>query len=442
MARGPLLALLLAALTAAMPLPATAGPMKHSVRASAGELLQLAEQLVRAGDRTRAKAALAALAADPSADVRNESRFRLAKLLEADGLTRRAAILLRQILDDKPGAVPVRLELARLLDRMGAKEEAWREMRAIHASGLPPDVARLVDRYSEALRAQRPFGVSFEIAIAPDSNINRGTRSDVLGTVFGNFDIAEEGKAKSGTGLSMHAQAYRRLPVGDSDASVLMRLSGSADLYRHKEFNDIAFDVAVGPELNLHRNRLQLELGATQRWFGQKSFMRSWRAAATLSHPMGNLTLLRLSGSAALVDNLRNDLQDGKTFSGDIGIEHAMTATIGVAASVGIDRQSLKDPGYSTTGWRIGLRAWHDMGRMTLSGSVDVGKLQADERLLLFPHKRLDHYSRFMVGAAFRQLQLHGFAPIIRFAVERNRSNVEFYDHRRTRTEIGVVRAF
>lgn len=240
----------------------------------------------------------------------------------------------------------------------------------------------------------------------------------------------------------VHAQAYRRLLLGNHDTSLLFRLSGFTDLYRRGDFNDLAVDVAVGPEFIIRQDRLQLELGATQRWFGQERFLRSWRAAATLSHPMGNRTLLRMTGSAALIDNQRNDLQDGKAFSGDLSIEHAMTATIGIAASVGIDRQGLKDPGYSTTGWRTGLRVWRDIARTTVSGGLDLARLRADDRLMLFPRKRSDNYSRVSIAASFRQLQFHGFAPTLRFAVERNRSSVEFYDYRRTRTEVGVVQAF
>ena len=104
--------------------------------------------------------------------------------------------------------------------------------------------------------------------------------------------------------------------------------------------------------------------------------------------------------------------------------------------------QSLKDPGYSTTGWRGGLTAWRDLGRMTLTLGAELGRLHADGRLMLFPERRSDRYSRFSVGATFRQLQLGGFAPLVRFSIERNRSSVAFYDYRRTRTEIGVVRAF
>jgi outer membrane protein len=194
--------------------------------------------------------------------------------------------------------------------------------------------------------------------------------------------------------------------------------------------------------MNLGRNRVQLELGATQRWFGHKPFMRSARIGAIVSHPLGGRTLLRLSGSAALVDNQINDLQDGKSYSAQISAERAFSATTGIAASFGIDRASLRDTGYSTTGWRMGLTGWRDVGRTTHSARIELGRLGADQRLLLFPDKRGDHYLRLSLGATFRQLQFRGFAPVARFSIERNRSSVELYDYRRTRTELGFVHAF
>jgi hypothetical protein len=413
----------------------------QSIKVTAAQLLRIADAAVAKGDEANARGAYRALMGDASGDIRVEARFRLAMLESKRGNLTQAATLLRQVVDARPSAARPRLELAGLLDRMGDKDGAWRQVRAIHAAGLPPGVARLVDRYSEALRAQRPSGASLEIALAPDSNINRATRSDTLGTVLGDFEIADDGKAKSGTGLSLHAQAYRRLPLG-GDAGLLVRLSGLADLYKGTRFNDIAADVAIGPELNLGRNRVQLELGATQRWFGQKPFMRSARVAATVSHPLGSLAMLRLSGSAALIDNQMNDLQDGRSFSGQASIERALSATTGIAVSGALDRQSLRDPGYSTTGWRAGLTAWRDIGRMTVTAGVELGRLHADERLLLFPDKRMDRYSRLSIGATFRQLQLRGFAPVARFSIERNKSSVAFYDFRRTRSELGIVRAF
>jgi hypothetical protein len=420
---------------------APATPTTQKIHATAGQMLNLADEMVRRGKTREAELLLDLLVQDPNSDMRNEARFRHAKLLLGLKRQREAALLLRRVVDERPQAIPARLELAGALQQLGDTNGALRELRAVQSSGLPTSVARLIDRYSAALRAQRRYGASFEIAIAPDSNINRATRSDTLGTVFGDFQIAEKGKAKSGTGLSLSAQTFRRFAIG-SDTNLLLRASGFANLYRHSEFNDLATDLAIGPEFSLGRDRLQLELGATQRWFGQKPYMRSARVAWTFSHPLGSRTLLRLTGSAALIDNQLNDLQDGESYSGQAQIERALTPTTGVAASVAFDRQALKDPGYATTGWRAGVTAWHDVGRMTFTASAEAGRLHANERLLLFPERRSDRYARFSLGASFRQLQYAGFAPLLRFSVERNRSSIAFYDYRRTRTEIGIVRAF
>jgi hypothetical protein len=413
----------------------------QTIRATGAQMLNLAEEMVRHGRNNDAETILEALTRHSDSNVRNEARYRRAKLLHAREQYRDAALLLRRILDERPDATPVRLELAQLLDRMGDKEGAWRQVRAAQAAGLPPAVARLIDRYSAALRAQRPYGASFGIAIAPDSNINRATRSDTLGTVFGDFEIADDGKAKSGTGLALNAQAFRRIGIG-GDADLLFRASGFANLYRDRQFNDIAADLAAGPEVTLGRDRLQAELGATQRRYGRKPYMRSARLAGTFSHPLGSRTLLRVTGSAALIDNRLNDLQDGKSYSGELQVERALTPTTGVAASIAFDRQALKDPGYATRGWRAGLTGWHDLGRITFTADAELGRLHADRRLLLFPDRREDRYARVTLGATFRQLQYGGFAPLLKFSVERNRSTIAFYDYRRSRTEIGIERAF
>ena len=61
---------------------------------------------------------------------------------------------------------------------------------------------------------------------------------------------------------------------------------------------------------------------------------------------------------------------------------------------------------------------------------------------MLLPEARDDRLRRFHLGAVFRQLTVAGFAPTARVVIERNRSTVEYYDYKRTRTEFGVTRAF
>jgi hypothetical protein len=137
-----------------------------------------------------------------------------------------------------------------------------------------------------------------------------------------------------------------------------------------------------------------------------------------------------------------NDLQDGKSYSGQASLERALSPATGVGLSLGGDRMSARDPGYSTTGWRVGALAWREMGRATLTAQAEFGRLRADERLSLFPDKRSDSLTRITLGATFRQLTVGGFAPVTRLVIERNKSSIEFYDYKRVRTEFGIARAF
>ena len=415
----------------------------RTFRATAGQMFDLAEEMARRGDAGEAHAVLDLLSRDPDPNVRNEARYRRALMLKAAGRPQSAAVLLRRILDEKPDATPVRIELAQLLERIGDNDAAWRELRAAQAAGLPPEVARLVDRYSEGLRALRPLGASFEIALAPDSNINHATGSDTLGTIFGDFDIDRDSKAKSGLGVSMRAQAFRRSAIGNTGNSFVVRAGAFGDFYRKSDFNVIALDLAIGPELRVgSSSRLNVELGATQRWYGQKPFARSVRAELAWVRKLGRRTQLRLNTSASLLDNQFNDLQDGKSYAGQVSVEHALSTTAGGAVSFGLDRESLRDPGYSTTGWRASLLGWKSIGRATLTASAELGRLHADKRLLLFPDERRDRYSRLTLGSTFRRMTFKGFAPVTRFTIERNRSTIEFYDYKRTRAELALIRAF
>jgi hypothetical protein len=405
-------------------------------------MFRVADRAMAKGDEATAAAIYRALERNPDADVRSEARYRHAKQLMKRDRNREAAVLLREILDDKPDAAPVRIELARLLELLGDPDAALRELRAAQATGLPPAVARMVDRYSQAVRDSRPVGANIEVAVAPDSNINHSTRSDTLGTVLGEFQIDPASKATSGIGVSLRGQAYRRFALGNGEQQLLVRASGYGDLYGRSRFNDIAADIGFGPELRFGKSRLNVELGATQRWFGQKSFLSSARLGAIWTRPLGPRMQVRLAGTASVINNHFNRLQDGNSYSGQLQLERAFSSATGAALTLGLDRESLRDPGYSTTGWRAGLIAWKDVGRATLTATGEIGRLGADERLLLFPDKRRDHYSRLTLAVTLRQLTFRGFAPVARLTIERNKSTIEFYDYKRVRSELAIARAF
>lgn len=414
---------------------------QQTVSVSADQLLAVADRARNAGDLAMAEKAYRALFADPSVEVRSEARFRLAMMSVAMRRFPEAAILLREILDEQPDAQRVRLELARVLELMGDEAGARRALREAQAGGLPPNVARLVDRYSAALRAQKSLGASIDIALAPDSNINRATRSDTLGTVLGDFELDRDAKQQSGIGLSLRGQGYARLPFGKG-ANLFGRVSSSADLYRDRSFNDIGLAATIGPELRIGADRLSLEAGSVWRWFGGQPYSQALTVGLNYFHPLGRKAQLRGTASVALVDNRLNQIQDGQTYSASLSYERALSNRAGVGVTLSVERQAMRDPGYSIWGGQTTLFGYRELGPITLIATLSYGRLKADERLLLFPEARSDRLYRASLGATFRNFRISTFAPFVRATYERNRSATEIYDFRKLRTEIGVTRAF
>jgi len=414
---------------------------EQSISVSGDQLLDIGAQATRDGDLATAESVYRALLSDTRRSISSEARFRLAMLYAGQRRFAQAAVLLREVLDFEPRAQRVRLELARVLELMGDDAGARRALREAQAGGLPPEVARFVDRYSAALRAQKRVGASIDVALAPDSNINRATRSSTLGTVLGDFTLDEDAQERSGVGLAMRGQAYARLALG-SKVNLFGRVSGSADLYRVGSFNDIAVSATMGPELRSGADRISLEAGGQWRWYGGPLYSSAATLTLNYAHPLGRTAQLRVTASTTAVDNRANDMQDGHTYSASLSYERALSSRFGVGATLSIERQSLNDHAYSTWAGQAAVFAYREVGPATVVATLSYGRLEADARVALFPAVRSDELFRASLGATFRNLRIGSFAPFIRATFERNRSSLEIYDYRKFRTEFGLNRAF
>lgn len=411
------------------------------VQVTPARLFRIADSFRRAGRTGDAEAAYRALATNPDGSIRSEARFRHAQMLSSLGRDSDAAVLLRQILDEQPNANRVRIELAAILARMGDIAAARRQLRAAQAGGLPPEVARMVDRFSAALRARQPVGGSIGFALAPDTNINRGTHSDRLGTVIGDFVIAPDAKAQSGLGIAADAQGFARTELS-GNASLLLRGAASARLYRQSDFNDVTAGFGVGPEFALGADRLNLSLSRYRRWFGGERLTDSLVAAVDYLHPAGRKAQVRLGGAATRIDNHFNPLEDGVHWSGSAAAEMAIDGLTGAGANIVGGRRTARDPAFANWALYPGLFGWREVGRATVTASVGLGWLKADERLLLYPEARRDRIVRLSLGGTIRQLTVGGFAPSLQLSIERNRSNIAVYDYNRRALEFGISRAF
>jgi len=408
---------------------------------SASQLFELADQQARADHPRVAISIYEALARDPELEIRSEARFREGMLLSSLKRYREAAVVFRRLLDEKPDAARVRLELARVLALIGDEGAARRELRQAQATGLPPQVAAAVGQFDQALRSHKPFGGTVEVGLAPDSNINRATQSRTLDTIIAPLTLSSDARQQPGLGVHLSGQAYAKFRICGTVVFV-PRVASVATLYRKRSFNDVSSSASLGLEWQRHRDRITPSLGETWRWYGGKSYARTDAIAVDWLRAVGDRAQLVMSASASRADYKLNDLQDGFIFALSASVEKALSSRAGISLTAFGDRQTARDPGYATARGGFSLLGWRETGRTTLFAAGSIQRTEGDAALILFGDRRREWLFSARAGATFRHLTIHGLAPYVRLNFERNRSSLQLYDYRRIAAEFGVTRAF
>lgn len=429
----------MAALIAALPGAVRAQEVVEGIQAS--QLFALADDRRAAGQAVDAIVLYEALAKDADADIRAEARYRHGLLLADMGRYTEAAVMFRALLDEKPDALVARLELARMLAAMGREKEARRELRQAQASGVPDEAAAMVDHFARALRSEKRIGGVLEVAVAPDSNINRATEARTLDTVIAPLTLSDDARARSGAGFRTMTQVFGRIPVAEG-WSILPRGAMQGSVYRQSQFNDVSASALVGVEQRGERNRFSASVGQTWRWFGNEPYAQTSALAVDWVRTMDARSQLVTSYSLSDARYEANSLQDGNIHDLSAGYERALNARSGISVAASVTRQGAVDPGYATWAGGLTLGGWRETRWGTAFVSAGLRRTEGDERLFLFPDKRREWLATGRLGMTFRALAAYGFAPTVRVTLERNDSTVGIYDYHRVAADIGVSRAF
>jgi len=405
------------------------------------EMFALADRARAAGRTDDAIGFYDALMHDANPDIRAEARFRKGMMLADARRYRDAAVAFRALLDEKPDAVRARLELARMLAAMGDEGAARRELRQVQATGLPREVAASVGQFDQILRSRKRFGGSLEVALAPDSNVNRATQVRTLDTIIAPITLSNDARAQSGIGLHLAGQGYARLPLSNA-LSLVPRVSSLANLYRASEFDDISASALIGLEWQRQRDRFSPSIGRTWRWYGKKLYARTDAVAVDWLHVLGRRAQLIVSGSVSQATYLQNALQDGTIVDLNMSVERAISARAGASITLSASRQNARDPGYATWAGGFSALGWRELGKTTLFVSGGLRRTEGDAALFLFGDRRREWLATARAGATFRSLTVGSFAPYARISYERNASSLQLYDYSRIATEVGITRAF
>lgn len=408
---------------------------------SAPDVFAIADRYAAAGRLDEAETLLKGLTHDPNSDYRAEARFRLSVLREKQGDRQGAIEWLKALLDEKPNAQRPRLELARLLALQGDESGARRELRRAGAAGLPEDVARVVNQFALALRSSRPIGGAIEVAIAPDSNINRATSRETVDTVIAPLILSPDARERSGLGFTVSGQAFARADLTDGLA-LLSRVSARADLYGASRFDDIVLTLASGPEFRWAGARIRPAAVTSRRWFGGDLYSESYGGSLNVLKPLNRVSQIESEFTALRTNYRLIPDQDGMLYDFNTAYDRAFSPRFSGRISARVTRQDAVQPSLATTSAGIDLLASRSFGKQLVFVEAGVSKLWSDARLPLFTKTREDTGWEVTGGLLLRRFSWRGLSPVVRIIHSENASTVGIYRFKRTRIEFALSREF
>ena len=218
----------------------------------------------------------------------------------------------RAILVNHPELVRVRLELARVFFLKGQDGLARRHFEAVLAGGVPAPVATNIQRFLAVMQARKRLTGYFGMAIAPDSNLNAASESEIIyiDTVFGRLPFTRQGDfgAESGFGLSVWGGGEYQQPLSEH----LLGSDVAVREYPGGDFDQHFLAMHIGPRwLVSPRTEISLLGTASRQWLGSIPYADEFGARLEMDRRLGPTVWAR--GTAAYRERThgQRDFLDG-----------------------------------------------------------------------------------------------------------------------------------
>ena len=357
-----------------------------------------------------------------------------------------AIMAFRAILIRHPGLVRVRLELARAFFLKGEDSLARRHFEHVLAGRPSPVVAAKIRRFLDLIRDRRRWSSHFGFSLAPDSNINAASDSDIIYIHGLPFRRDSESGASSGVGVILWGGSEYQHPI---NKRLRLRIGANATRreYAGKDFDQTFLAAHAGP---------LWQVGPHTRMSLLASARRLWTGGAPYRHEVGTRIEIerrltrRLTASAQVSWHKRkhrkSTFQDGvvKDFAAGTSWVATPTIRVNVLAGYSYEHPMLR-VWRNTDRWvRLGADFALPYG-FTLGVSGEQHKAKYEGNWFPFTPDgtpREDKMRIWRVSVLNRAFTLYGFSPQLTLVGEERESNAQLYDYKRERAELRMVRQF
>ena len=357
-----------------------------------------------------------------------------------------AIAVLRDILNDHPELVRVRLELARAFFLKGEDDLARGHFERVLARGPHPVVAANINRFLGAIRARKRWSYRAGFALAPDSNLGSSSESEVIYIYDLPFQRDQDTSARSGVGAIVWGGAEYQHPVGEH-----LRLRAGADVvqreYAGSDFDRTSVALHAGPRWLIDaRTEASVWATASRGWTGTRPNSDALGSRFEFKRRLSRRLTGEIHGWWQEQDYRASDHLDGSSGGLSVGGSWVVSPTVQANGSLGYGREHPQ-----SIQWRNASR-WVSAGvsvalpaGFTVGGS---GELRfTDYQGQWFPFVRTgggreDRTRVLRVSLYNRSFTVFGFSPQVVLVNEARTSNAQLYDYRRNRAELRFQRLF
>ena len=414
---------------------------------TAAQLFKEAERLVSLHRFDEAQPMLEALKQTP--EFAMERRFLSGYAAIETGKVDQAISEFRAILNDHPEQTRVRLELARALQMKGRHGSAYNQLTiAQRATNLPPEVAKSIYELRSLLRDKRAFSSTFEIGIAPDTNINNGASASEVNINFGPITLPlaldENARKRSGIGQTASAATSFRTALS-ANTKLLIDFDAQAVNYQGKSVDDFALQLAAGPEIKLsEKNSISVQGLASQRWYGGKTASRSAGVRGAFQREFENGSRAALTLDARYSKSGFSSAYSGWAMGAFASYERGIGQSFVASASLFARRDDTSSAAYSgyEFGTNLGLGGELPLGiNAGISGGVSRATYDAPITLFSYdPRKDWRMNARAHMG--LRRVRVLGFSPSLTYSFTQTNSTLPLYANSRHKLRFGLARYF
>ena len=363
----------------------------------------------------------------------------------------KAIAAFRLILVNRPELIRVRLELARTFFLKGQDGLARWHFELVLAGGVPPPVTANIHGFLNVMRARKRLTGYFGAAIAPDSNLNAASETEIIYLDLGDgrlpFTRQGDFGARSGLGVSVWGGGEYQQPLSQK-----LRLRVGADLaqreYSGSDFDQFFLAAHAGPRwLAGPITELSLLATAQRQWLGGTPYVDETGVRLELDRRLTPRLWARGTAAYRERDHRQRDFLDGPQASFNLSFSWTPAPVLRVHMTVGYERDHAASEHWrNLSRWvRVGTSLALPLG-FTLGTSAQMRRVYYDGsgqvHLTLDGGGRRDRIRTFSVSILNRAFTLLGFSPQLALINEARLTNAQAQDYERNRAELRFVRQF